>query len=247
MCGFSPLARARPLCGRGHPHPRPLHAQNPCGGLRVRGPLLRLRGVPDPSRAPVSEERGCAALPAHPATKGWTAIQQMKYLEALERVALEDGTHLRTSSSVDEIHVAPINCAPEADAWDITHTFLKAGRVSGLTADISNLEPVHVAKAPTDPADAGFKRAVADGDLARSFRTWTHTFVTKALALASGLLAAANEAEADWVKPAARFASFQATSAAAGAKGIEESKGGESKSTDCSRRWRSRPLKRTRA
>ena len=63
-------------------------------------------------------------------------------------MALEDGIHLRTSSSVDEIHVvAPINCAPEDDARDITHTFLKADRVSGLTADISNLEPVHVAKA----------------------------------------------------------------------------------------------------
>ena len=86
-----------------------------------------------------------------------------------------------------------------------------------------------MAEASTDPADAGFKRAVADGDLARSFRTWAHTFVTKALALASGLLAAANETDADWVKPAARFANFQATSAAAGAKRVEESKGDESK------------------
>jgi len=93
---------------------------------------------------------------------------------------------LRTSSSVDEIHVAPINCAPEDDAWDITHTFLKADRETGLKADISNLELVHVVKASTDPVDAGFKRAVADGDLARSFRTWAHTFVTKAMAIASG-------------------------------------------------------------
>ena len=52
MCGFSPLARPRPLCGRDHPHPRLPHAQNPCGELRVRGPLLRLRGVPDPVGAP---------------------------------------------------------------------------------------------------------------------------------------------------------------------------------------------------
>ena len=93
---------------------------------------------------------------------------------------------MRTSSSVDEIHVAPINCAPEDDAWDITHTFLKADRETGLKADISNLELVHVVKASTDPVDAGFKRAVADGDLARSFRTWAHTFVTKAMAIASG-------------------------------------------------------------
>ena len=43
-------------------------------------------------------------------------------------------------------------------------------------------------------------------------------------------MAAANETAADWVKPAAaRFANFQATSAAAGAKGVEESKGDESK------------------
>ena len=71
---------------------------------------------------------------------------------------------------------------------------------------------------------------MADGDLARNFRTWAHTFVvTKALALASGLLAAANETDADWVKPAARFANFQATSAAAGAKEVEESKGDEPK------------------
>ena len=60
MCGFSPLARPRPLCGRGHPHPRPPHAQNPCGGLRVRGALLRLRGVPDPSRAPGLENEICS-------------------------------------------------------------------------------------------------------------------------------------------------------------------------------------------
>ena len=86
-----------------------------------------------------------------------------------------------------------------------------------------------MAKASTDPVDAGFKRAVADGDLARSFRTWAHTFITKAMAVASGLLVSSGEKEADWVKPAARFANFQATSAAAGAKGVEESKGEESK------------------
>ena len=44
-------------------------------------------------------------------------------------------------------------------------------------ADISNLEPVQVAQASTDLADAGFKRAVADGGLARSARKWTHTFI----------------------------------------------------------------------
>ena len=58
-------------------------------------------------------------------TKGWTVVQQVRYLEALQHVALEDGIHLRTSSSVDEIHGAPINCASEDDAWDITHTFSK--------------------------------------------------------------------------------------------------------------------------
>ena len=57
--------------------------------------------------------------------KGWTAIQQIRYLEALQHVALEGGIYLRTSSSVDEIHVASVNCAPEDDARDITHTFLK--------------------------------------------------------------------------------------------------------------------------
>ena len=108
-------------------------------------------------------------------TKGWSAIQQMRYLEALQCMVMEDGIHLRTSSSVDETHVTPINCAPEDSAWDITHTFLKADRATGLTADISTLEPVHVAKASTDPVDAGCKRAVADGDLARNFRTWAHT------------------------------------------------------------------------
>ena len=86
-----------------------------------------------------------------------------------------------------------------------------------------------MAKASTDPVDAGFKRAVADGDLARSFRTWAHTFITKAMAVASGLLVSSGEKEVDWVKPAARFANFHATSAAAGAKGVEESKGEESK------------------
>ena len=70
---------------------------------------------------------------------------------------------------------------------------------------------------------------MADGDLARSFRTWARTFITKAMAVASGLLASSGEAEADWVKSAARFVNFQATSAAAGAKGVEESKGEDSK------------------
>ena len=101
-------------------------------------------------------------------TKGWTPSQQIQYLGALNRAALDDGIHLRTSSTVDALHVAPINCSPEDGAWDITCTFLKADRATGLKADITNLQPVHVAKAPTDPIDAGFKRAVADADLARS-------------------------------------------------------------------------------
>ena len=42
-------------------------------------------------------------------------------------------------------------------------------------------------------------------------------------------MAAANETDADWVKPAARFASFQATSAVAGGQPAEESKGEEPK------------------
>ena len=75
---------------------------------------------------------------------GWTAIQQTKYLEALQRAALEDGIHLRTSSTIDELHVSPINCAPEDGAWDITHTLLKTGRATGHKADITNLEPVYV-------------------------------------------------------------------------------------------------------
>jgi hypothetical protein len=74
-----------------------------------------------------------------------------------------------------------------------------------------------------------FKRAVADGDLTRGFRTWAHTFVTKAMAVASGLLLASNETEADWVNLAARFANFQATSAAAGAQGVEENNSDDSK------------------
>ena len=144
------------------------------------------------------------------------------------RVALlEDGAHLRTSSNQYEIQVAPINCSPEDDAWDITYTFLKADRLTGYKADISNLEPVHVATTSTDPIDSGFKRAVADGDLGRSFRTWAHTFIPKSMAIESGLLAASGEAESDWVKPAERFANFQATSSAATAKGTEESKGEE--------------------
>ena len=86
-----------------------------------------------------------------------------------------------------------------------------------------------MAKASTDPVDAGFKRAVAEGDLARSFRTWAHTFVTKAAAVASGVLTASGETEAEWAKPAARFANFQATSAATAKPGVEESKESDSK------------------
>ena len=162
-------------------------------------------------------------------TPGMTAIEQVKYIEVLQRVAMEQGVHLKTSSSIGEIHVAPINCTPEDDAWDITHTFIKTDRITGHTVDISNLEMVHVATAPTDPVDSGFKRAVSDGDLARSIRAWAHTFITKQAAVDSGLLAASGEAEADWVKPAARFQNFQATSAAAAAKGVEESKENDSK------------------
>ena len=117
-------------------------------------------------------------------TEGWTVAQQVKYLVVLKRVALEDGIHLRTSNTGGELHVAPINFSPEDDAWDITHTFLKADRESGLTADISKLTPVQVPETSTDPVDAGLKRAAADGELARSFRSWAHTFVTKAAALA---------------------------------------------------------------
>ena len=91
--------------------------------------------------------------------------------------------------------------------------FVKIDRITGLKADISNLEPVHVATASTaaprtDPIDSGFKRAVADGDLGRSFRVWAHTFVSKSDAVESGLLAASGEAESDWAKPAARFQNF---------------------------------------
>ena len=46
----SPPPRARPPA----PAPRP-HAKGHCGGLRVRGGLLRLREVPDPVGAPVTE------------------------------------------------------------------------------------------------------------------------------------------------------------------------------------------------
>ena len=49
------------------------------------------------------------------------------------------------------------------------------------------------------------------------------------MTVASDILAASGEAEADWVKPAARFANFQATSATAGAQGVEESKNNDSK------------------
>ena len=83
---------------------------------------------------------------------------------------------------------------------------------------------VHNATASTDPIDSGFKRAVADGDLARSFRVWAHTFISKQATIESGLLAASGEAEPDWIKPAARFQNFQTTAAAVEAKGTEESK-----------------------
>ena len=119
-------------------------------------------------------------------TPDMTAVQQVRYIEVLQRVALEEGVHLRTSSNQYEIHVAPINCSPEDDAWDITYTFVKTDRLTGLKADISNLEPVHVATASTDPIDSGFKRAVADGDLGRSFRVWAHTFVSKTDAVRVG-------------------------------------------------------------
>ena len=89
-------------------------------------------------------------------TPDMTAIQQSRYIEVLQRVALEDGVHLRTTSKQHEIHVAPINCSPEDDAWDITYTFVKTDRITGLKADISNLKPVHVATASTDPIDSGF-------------------------------------------------------------------------------------------
>ena len=75
----------------------------------------------------------------------------------------------------------------------------------------------------------GFERAVVDGDLGRSFRAWVHTVIPKSMAIESGLLAASGEAESDWVKPPARFQNFQATSAAATAKGTEESKSDDSK------------------
>ena len=83
---------------------------------------------------------------------------------------------------------------------------------------------VHVATPSTDPIDSGFKRAVSDGDLARSMRVWAHTFISKQTAIDSGLLAACGESASDWIKPAARFHNFQATSAAAEAKETEESK-----------------------
>ena len=133
------------------------------------------------------------------------------------------------SNAAEELHVALVNCSPEDDARDITHTFIEADRVSGMAVDIANLEPVHAPKTSTDPVDAGFKRAVADGDLTRSFRTWAHTFITKAIAHASGLMAAAQETDVDWIKPAARVASFQATSSAAARQPVAESKDDESK------------------
>ena len=50
-------------------------------------------------------------------TPDWTAIQPVRYIEVFNRVALQDGVHLRTSSNQYEIQVAPINCSPEDDAW----------------------------------------------------------------------------------------------------------------------------------
>ena len=59
--------------------------------------------------------------------------------------------------------------------------------------------------------------------------SWAKTYIAKQVAVDSGLLAASGEAEAEWVKPAARFQNFQATAAAATAKGVEESKDNDSK------------------
>ena len=105
------------------------------------------------------------------------------------------------------------------------HTFLMADRLTGMAAGICNLEPVHVPQTSTDPVDAGFKRAVADGDLTRDFRTWA----TKAIANTPGLMTAAQETDANRIKPAARFAIFQATSTAAAGHPAEERKGEGSK------------------
>ena len=137
--------------------------------------------------------------------------------------------HIRTSNTEDELHVAPINCFPKDGAWDTTRTFLKAGRVAGMTANIGNLEPAHVPQTSTDPVDAGFKRAVADGDLARNFRTWAHTFIGKEPAETPGFMMAAQKTDADWIKLAAQFANSQATSAAAAGQPAEESRGEGSK------------------
>ena len=49
-------------------------------------------------------------------TKGWMPGQQTQYLGALNRAAIGDGVHPRTSSTADALHVAPINCTPEDDA-----------------------------------------------------------------------------------------------------------------------------------
>ena len=81
-------------------------------------------------------------------TPNMTASDQVKYVEVLHRVALEQGVHLKTSSSQGEIHVAPINCTPEDDAWDITFTFVKTDRITGYTTDISDLEMIHVHARP---------------------------------------------------------------------------------------------------
>ena len=59
LCAGSPLSHDHaPSAGAATRTRAPPHVQNPCGGLRVRGALLRLRGVPDPSRAPVDEVEG---------------------------------------------------------------------------------------------------------------------------------------------------------------------------------------------
>ena len=50
-------------------------------------------------------------------TKGWTVVQQIWYLEVLQRVALEDEIHLRTSNAV-----APINCTRQRTARGTART-----------------------------------------------------------------------------------------------------------------------------
>ena len=63
MCGFPPLERPRPLCGHGHPHPRAPARPKLLRGLRVRVPILRLRGVPDPVRAPAHARAHSRLIP----------------------------------------------------------------------------------------------------------------------------------------------------------------------------------------